>query len=356
VRLSNVTSGRKQPCPTPRAYLHPHVNAAWLQRLREDVIEPDLPIIDAHHHLWERPTGRYLLDELRADITAGHNVRGTVFIQCGYSYRPDGPAEFRPVGETEAIARIAGQAQAAGLPGVCAGIVGYTDFRLGETVDAVLEAHVQAGGGRFRGIRQSAGWDPAIVTQTSAPAPPGLLADPAFRGGLRRLGRFGLSYECSLYHPQLPELADLARAFPDLPILANHCGGPIRIGPHAANPAETFAAWRTGLRELAHCPNVVLKLGGQAMTIRGLNFHEQVLPPSSGELADAWRSHMETCIETFRPDRCMFESNFPVDKGMCSYPVVWNAFKRIVAGCSVAEKASLFHGTAERFYRIGGAG
>jgi predicted TIM-barrel fold metal-dependent hydrolase len=332
-----------------RAYPHPHVDNAWLARLREDILEPELPIVDAHHHLWERASGTYLLPELKADLAAGHNVRGTVFIQCGYGYRADGPEELRPVGETETVVKVA----SGGGPGVCAGIVGYTDFRLGDRVEAVLAAHVEAGKGRFRGIRQSAGWDPAILTQTSAPAAPGLLADPAFRAGLARLGRFGLSYESSLYHPQLSELAALARALSDQPILANHCGGYIAIGPHAADLNETFLRWRAGLRELAACPNVYLKLGGQAMTIRGVAFHEQVLPPSSGELANAWRPVMETCIETFGARRCMFESNFPVDKGMCSYPVIWNAFKRIAAGCSAGEKADLFHGAAARFYRLG---
>jgi predicted TIM-barrel fold metal-dependent hydrolase len=332
-----------------KAYPHPHVNEAWLARLREDILEPDLPIIDAHHHLWERASGVYLLPQLKADVTAGHNVRGTVFIQCGYGYRTEGPEEMRPVGETETVVRIA----SGGGPGVCAGIIGYTDFRLGDRVEAVLQAHVEAGKGRFRGIRQSAGWDPAILTQTSAPARPGLLADPAFRAGLSRLGRFGLSYESSLYHPQLPELAALARALPTLPILANHCGGYIAIGPHGEDLNETFVRWRSGLRELAACPNVYLKLGGQAMSIRGVAFHEQVLPPSSGELAAAWRPVMETCIETFGASRCMFESNFPVDKGMCSYVSCWNAFKRLAAGCSAAEKSDLFHGAAARFYRLG---
>jgi L-fuconolactonase len=332
-----------------KAYPHPHVHDAWLARLREDILEPELPIIDAHHHLWERPSGTYLLPQLKADVTAGHNVRGTVFIQCGYGYRDDGPPEQRPVGETETVVRIA----SGGGPGICAGIVGYTDFRLGDRVDAVLEAHVEAGKGRVRGIRQSAGWDPAILTQTSAPAQPGLLADPAFRAGLGRLGPFGLSYESSLYHPQLPELAALARALPELPILANHCGGYIAIGPHAEDLGETFSRWRAGLRELAACPNVYLKLGGQAMSIRGVAFHEQVLPPSSGELANAWRPVMETCIETFGANRCMFESNFPVDKGMCGYVSCWNAFKRIAAGCSAGEKADLFAGSAARFYRLG---
>jgi L-fuconolactonase len=341
----------------PRPYPHPHVNLVWLNRLREDILEPDLPIVDAHHHLWERPSGRYLLDELRADLGAGHNVRATVFIQCGYAYRSDGPEELRPVGETERVAAIAAQAVAAGAPGICAGIVGYCDFRQAEQVDAVLQAHVAAGAGRFRGIRQSAGWDAAIVSTTSAVPPRGLLLDPAFRAGLARLGKHGLSYECSLYHPQLAELTDLARAFPALPILANHCGGPIRIGPYAAeHSAEAFAAWRSALRELAACPNVTLKLGGQAMTIRGFTWHEAPLPPSSGELAAAWRPTMETCIEAFGASRCMFESNFPVDKGMCSYPVVWNAFKRLAADCSADEKAALFHGTAEQYYRLGAIG
>ena len=336
----------------PRPYLHPHANEAWLGKLREEILEPDLPIVDAHHHLWERESGRYLLDELRADLAAGHNVRGTVFIQCGYAYRGDGPAEMRPVGETERVASIAAQAVSAGSSGVCAGIVGYCDFRLGDRVDAVLEAHVAAGRGRFRGIRQSAGWDAAIVSTTSAVPPRGLLMDPAFRAGLARLGKFNLSYECSLYHPQLPELTDLARACPDLPILANHCGGPIRIGPHADHPEEVFAAWRTALRDLAACPNVFLKLGGQAMTIRGFSWHEAPLPPSSEELEAAWRPTMETCIETFGASRCMFESNFPVDKGMCSYVAIWNAFKRLAAGYSTDEKAALFHDTATRFYRL----
>jgi predicted TIM-barrel fold metal-dependent hydrolase len=343
--MSETTSERQ-------AYPHPHVDEAWLARLREDIIDPSLPIIDAHHHLWERPSGRYLLEELTADLGAGHNVRATVFIQCGFAYRDAGPVEMRPVGETEFVAAVATQAEAAGMR-ACAGIVGYCDFRLGEPVDAVLEAHVRAGGGRFKGIRQSAGWDAAIIMTTSSPAPQGLLLDPAFRLGLGRLPRFGLSYECSLYHPQLSELTDLARAFPDLPILVNHCGGPIRIGPYRARPDEVFAAWSRDLRELATCPNVHLKLGGQAMAIRGFTFHDEELPPSSGELAAAWRPHMETCIEAFGAKRCMFESNFPVDKGMCSYPVVWNAFKRLAGGCSDQEKAALFHGTAARFYKLG---
>ena len=216
-----------------KAYPHPHVNEAWLDMLRETVLEPDLPIIDAHHHLWERASGLYLVPQLQADLASGHNVRGTVYIQCGYGFRADGPADLKPVGETETVIRLTESA----APGICAGIVGYTDFRLGDRVEAALEAHVEAGAGRFRGIRQSAGWDPAIVTQTSAPAEPGLLADPAFRDGIGRLRRFGLSYESSLYHPQLPELAALARAFPDQPVWTMAFGA-------GAMLIAAVAAWR----------------------------------------------------------------------------------------------------------------
>ena len=337
---------------TARAYPHPPVREDWLSRLREDVLEPDLPIIDAHHHLWDRDTGRYFLDELLADTTAGHNISGTVFIQCAMAYRTDGPPELRPVGETEFVVSVAEAAAARGHTGICAGIVGFADFRMGERVDAVLEAHVEAGRGRFRGIRQIVGWDPAIASRPTAPAIPGMLLDTAFRAGIARLGRLGLSYETSLYYPQLGELADLARAFPDLPIIADHCAGLIVVGPHAADPDASFRAWRDGLSMLAACPNVTLKLGGQAMPVRGWTFHEQVLPPSSGELAAAWRPVMETGIEVFGVDRCMFESNFPVDKGLCGYVPIWNAFKRIAAGCSDSEKAALFHGTASRVYRL----
>ena len=245
----SATTGERQ------AYPHPHVDEAWLAKLREDIIDPTLPIVDAHHHLWERASGRYLLDELRADLGAGHNVRATVFIQCGFAYRNDGPVELRPVGETEFVAAVAAQAEAAGVR-ACAGIVGYCDFRLGEPIDAVLEAHVQAGGGRFKGIRQSAGWDASIIMTTSSPAPEGLLLDPAFRRGLGRLGRFGLSYECSLYHPQLRELTDLARAFPDCrswPITAAVRSASARIESARTRCSPPGAATSGNLRGVPTC-------------------------------------------------------------------------------------------------------
>jgi predicted TIM-barrel fold metal-dependent hydrolase len=268
-----------------KPFRHPRVDEVWLAKLREEVLEPELPVIDPHHHLWERESGVYLVPDLQRDLASGHDVRATVYVQCGYGYRTDGPDELRVVGETETVVRLTSGARR----GVCAGIVGHADFRLGDRVEDVLTAHVEAGKGRFRGIRQSAGWDPGVQLVTATPAPKGLLLDAAFRSGLGRLARFGLSYECSLYYPQLPEMLDLAQAFPDLPILVNHCAGFIGVGPHAEDPEGTFNRWRANLRELAECPNVSLKLGGLAMPIRGFTFHEQPLPPSSGELVAAWR-------------------------------------------------------------------
>jgi predicted TIM-barrel fold metal-dependent hydrolase len=232
----------------------------------------------------------------------------------------------------------------------CAGIVGHADCTLGERIDAVLQAHIEAGAGRFKGIRHSGTYDAGIAPTVPPGAPPGLYKDPAFRAGFARLQRFGLTFEAWLYHPQLADLLDLLRAFPDQKVVLNHLGGPLGVGPYADRRAEVFAQWRAYITELADCRNLHIKLGGLAMAVNGFGFDRQALPPSSGEMAAAWRPYFEHAIETFGADRCMFESNFPVDKGMCAYPVLWNAFKRIAAGCSADEKAALFHRSAERFY------
>jgi predicted TIM-barrel fold metal-dependent hydrolase len=332
---------------------HPSPDLAWLAKLREDIIDPDLPIVDPHHHLWDRPNGKYYLDELLADLNAGHNVVATVFLQCFWAYRTTGPEELRPVGETEFVASVADEAERRNVPQrVCAAIVGHADFRIGERVDAVLEAHIAAAGGRFRGIRQVTARHPDILASIATPPPFGLMGDPAFRAGFARLGTYGLSFDAWLYHTQLGELLDLARAFPAIPMVINHVGGPIGVGPYRGKRDEVFAAWHQSMRDLAACPNVHVKLGGLAMAINGFDFHREVLPPSSGELAQAWQPWMLACIEAFGASRCMFESNFPVDKGMCSYPVLWNAFKRIAAGASADERTALFHDTAARFYRL----
>jgi len=332
----------------------PIVDEAWLGRLREDILEPDIPIIDPHHHLWDLEGFAYHLDDLIADLASGHNIVATVFVQCGFSYRTEGAEELRPVGETERVASIAAEASRRGnRTDICAGIVGHVDLRLGDRVDKVFEAHILAAQGRFRGIRQITALSDAVQRHVLPPPPAKLVLDADFRRGFARLSHFNLTFDAWLYHTQISELTDLARAFPDTPIVIDHFGGPLGIGPYRGKRDEVFHAWRGDILELSDCPNVHMKLGGYAMGISGWDFHLQPHPPSSGELADAWRPYMETSIEAFGAKRCMFESNFPVDKGMCSYPVLWNAYKRLTAGASVEERVALFHDTASRVYRLG---
>jgi predicted TIM-barrel fold metal-dependent hydrolase len=337
-----------------QAYPHPHVRADWLDLVREDIIEPGLPIVDPHHHLWhDRPSGRYLLEELVGDLGSGHNVVATVFMQCAWQHRTSGPEEFRPVGETEVVSAVAvlSASGAYGPARACAGIVGFADLRSPQ-LDAVLEAHRAAGAGRFRGIRHISAWNDAILPMTSVVPPPDLLRDPAFLRGLRRLGELGLTYDSWQYHTQLKDLLPLARAASGTPIVLDHVGGPLGCGPYRGRRDEVFRDWAAAMKDLAACKNVHVKLGGLAMPVNGFDYHTEARPPASARMAEDWKPWMQTCIELFGPDRCMFESNFPVDKGMCSYPVLWNAFKRITAGASAQEKAALFHDTAGRFYRL----
>jgi predicted TIM-barrel fold metal-dependent hydrolase len=331
------------------------VREEWLARRTEAIIEPDLPIVDPHHHLWDRPDWRYMFDDLLADLNSGHNIVATVFVQCRAFYRGSGPDEMRPVGETEFVNGAAAMSASGryGATRICAGIVGHADLRLGARVEPVLQALIRAGGDRFRGIRHITAWDDdAYLLNPAFPAAPGLMGDAIFREGFAQLAPLGLSFDAWLYHPQIGELAALARAFPDTPIVLNHVGGPLGIGGYAGRREEVFGYWRAAVRDLASCPNVVVKLGGLGMRIGGFGFHEPADPPSSEQLAQAWRPYVETCIESFGAGRCMFESNFPVDKGSYSYAVCWNAFKRLASGASAAEKADLFSSTATRVYRL----
>ncbi|MFL1462427.1 amidohydrolase family protein [Roseococcus sp. DSY-14] len=314
----------------------------WLALTAEAALEPALPILDPHHHLWDRADERYLVAELAADAGQGHDIRGTVFIQCASAYRAAGPEEERPLGETAWVA-----AQARG--GFCAGIVGLVDLTLGERVTPLLEAHLALAPGRFRGVRNRTAWhpDPTVRANLTAP-PPGPLGTPAFIAGARRLAALGLSLDVWCYHTQLGLVLEVARQVPELTLVLDHLGGPL----HAGRDPGVFAAWHPAMAELARCPNVLLKLGGLAMEVGGWDFDLRPRPPGSAELAAAWRPWVETGIALFGPGRCMFESNFPVDKGMVGYGVLWNAFKRLAAGCSPEEKAGLFHGTAARAYRL----
>ena len=341
----------------------------WLALTTEETLEPDLEICDPHHHLWdagfdtsakfrsEQVEGRYLFDEFLAEINSGHNVTSTVFIECMSMYKADGPTHLRPVGETEFVNGIAAMS-ASGRYGPCriaAGIVGLADMNLGSGAQEVLEAHISAGAGRFRGIRHAASWNASDEIRNSHTKPTQhMLADATFREGIAQLAPLNLSFEAWCYHPQIPDVTDLAQAFPNTTIILNHFGGPLGIGPYAGKQAEIFSQWRLDISELARCQNVVAKLGGINMKVNGFDWDLKEKPPSSKELAEATRDYYDHCIETFGPDRCMFESNFPVDKRTCSYNVLWNTFKRIASGCSSSEKSALFHDTAARVYRING--
>jgi L-fuconolactonase len=332
----------------------------------EAILEPDLPIVDPHHHLWDRRPGaadpsapvrhgfehvtrlrpRYLLDELLADVTSGHNVVATVFVQCGAMHRADGPEALKPVGETEFVNGIAAM--------TASGLYGTANLELGEAVSAVLEAHITAGGDRFRGIRQSASYDadPAVLGPL-ARIGPGLFASSKFREGFARLAPHGLSFDVWCLEPQLPEVIDLARAFPETHMVLDHVGTPLGIGAYAGRREERFGVWRDNIRKLAESPNVSVKLGGLAMVFPGFASFMADPPAPSAQLAEEWKPYIETCIEAFGVHRCMFESNFPVDLCSCSYATLWNAFKRITHGCSADEKTALYSGTASRFYRLG---
>lgn len=336
-------------------------NLTWLQSIVEEALEPELPICDPHHHLWEfrheRVAHRYLLNDILADVNAGHNIVSTVFIECGAMYRANGPEHLRVVGETEFVNGIAAMS-ASGLYGPCriaAGIVGTANLKLGSAVGEVLDAHIRSGGGRFRGIRHQATWDASDeVGNGRNVTAPHLFLDPAFREGFAELAQRGLSFEAWCYHHQIPEVTGLARAFPDTTIVLNHFGGPLGIGPYAGRRDAVFSQWKRDISELATCGNVVAKLGGINMELNGFGWHEQAAPPGSEALMQATRPYYEHTIEAFGPERCMFESNFPVDMVSCGYTVLWNSFKRLTAGYSAGNKAKLFHDTAARVYRLEG--
>jgi len=292
-----------------------------------------------------------------ADLRTGHNVEATVFVECHAMYRARGPVDMRPVGETEFVTGI-GAMSDSGLYGpvrVAAGIVGFADLTLGDRVEPVLEAHIRAGGGRFRGVRHSAAWDASEIIGNSATASgPHLLQRGDFREGLARLTALGLSLDAWVFHPQLDDLVDLAKACPSANIIAGHCGGPLGYGPYTGRRDEVFATWKAGITELARCDNVTMKLGGMMMRLAAYDYGALPAPPSSAELAAHWKPYIETCIERFGPNRCTFESNFPVEKMGIGYPALWNAFKRIAAGASADDKRALFAGTARRVYRLDG--
>jgi L-fuconolactonase len=340
----------------------------------EEILEPGLPIVDPHHHLWDysgallagppqtqhgfdailRQSARYLLDELLRDIRSGHNIRATVYLQCGSMYRADAPQAFKPVGETEFVNGVAAMS-ASGIYGevrACAGIVGHVDLALGAVVGEVLEAHLRASD-RFRGIRHSASFDEnSDVLGPLAHTLKGLYGSKAFREGYARLAQYNLSFDAWLLEPQLPELIDLVRAFPDTPVVLDHVGTPLGVANYQGKREERFEIWRDNIRKLAVFQNLNVKLGGLAMGLCNFPSYLQNPRATSVQLASEWRPYIETCIDAFGVKRCMFESNFPVDSGSCSYAVLWNAFKLLAKDYSASEKNALFSDTAARVYRL----
>lgn len=342
----------------PRAY-DPKINhvrslaevAAWQGREEEEVIDPDLPIVDPHHHIWIKPDDSYRADDLQSDVVAsGHKIVATVFIECVTAYREDGPVERKPIGETEFVVRSLPLKESG--PRFAAGIVGRADLSLGDWIQPVLEAQIEAGQGRFRGIRRPVRWDPEGIGMFGKPFPQSLAMNAAFRRGVAQLEPLGLSFDGWLFHHQIHEFSDLAAAFPNTTMILNHVGGPLGTGRFAGHRQEVFEDWRRSMAELARRPNVLVKLGGLGMLYYGFDFHEQASAPHSIRLAAAWEPYVRTCIELFGVSRCMFESNFPVDKQSCSYRALWNAFKRITKEFSSDEKAALFSKTAAKAYRL----
>jgi len=331
------------------------VNDAWLALTSEPALEPELPLCDPHHHLWEFPGSRYLAAEMLAEL-GGHRVTHTVFVECVQHYRADGKEPLRPVGETEFVAQLAAAGDLTpGIPRFAAGIVAFADLTLGDAVEDVLSAHLAASN-RVRGIRYATAWDASNeIRRSHTHPPPGLTGEPRFRAGIAALERLGLRFDAWLYHTQFAELVELAIRFPDLRIVLDHMGGPLGIGPYSSRRQEVFNDWRTNLAAVASCPNVSIKLGGRMMTSAGFGWHKRPTPPGSEELAAAIHPYFDACIQLFGPERCMLESNFPMDRASCSYGILWNAFKRVTAHYALGERARLLRETAMDFYRLDAA-
>jgi predicted TIM-barrel fold metal-dependent hydrolase len=327
--------------------------ARWLGERVEPALEPDLLIVDSHHHLWSHPGDEYGLEDLRADTGAGHHVVQTVFVECGERIRDEGPAELRSLEETRWVAGLADQSDR--TPGaVIAGIVGYVDLRLGpDAVRRGLEAHREAAGGRLVGVRHATAWhtSPAIFDHRTHPTE-ALLLDERFRASVAVLADLGLTFDSFIYHPQVPELTELAGRFPDVQVILDHVGSPVGVGPYAGRRHEVLVELEGYLAALAAQPNAHLKLGGIGMPWFGNAWHKDEVPPSSEDVAAAWGPFFRRCIDLFGPDRCMFESNFPVDRRSMSYVVAWNAYKRLTADLSPGERGQLFSGTARRVYGL----
>jgi L-fuconolactonase len=327
----------------------------WLDLCKEEPIDQSLPIVDAHHHFHDRQLSRYLFENLVDDIFSSHRIVATVFVECGLMYRANGPSYLRSLGEVE-VANGAAAMSASGVYGdsrICAGIVGHVDLRIGPNVSEALDKMRMAAGRRFRGIRQVSSWDEDTSIQNpQLNRPRHLLIDSDFQKGFTALSERNLTFDAFLFYPQLSELTALAKAFPDTTIILDHLGGPIGVGRYEGHRRRAFHEWSTALRDVAQCQNVFVKIGGLGMRYVGFGFETCDHPPSSRELATAWKPYIETTIKLFGPHRCMFESNFPRDRATSSYTALWNAFKIVTSGASKVERELLFNRTACNVYGL----
>lgn len=332
---------------------------AWhAHHTAETPLEADLPIVDPHLHIFGTDTDPqyYRLADYAQDLAGGHHVVKTVYVEAYRSgWRTTGPAHLRSVGEVESIVHQTKEPLLTkhGPCAFAAGIVANVDLTSGAAVIETLDSHVEAGQGRLRGVRQVAAYDDGMVGRFIKELPPAnLMQDTRFQIGLSKLRNYGLSFDVWIYHHQLDEFISLVDSFPEVTFVLNHLGGLIGVGPYRANRGNTLASWKFHMRRLAERPNVYVKVGGMGMPVFGFNFEHQTRPPNSNELANAWRPLIETCIAAFGTKRCMFESNFPVDRQSAGYTEIWNAFKLSTKSLSTSERNDLFFETACRAYRL----
>lgn len=322
----------------------------------QEILEPDLKIIDAQHHLRDRPDSYYMFEDLVQDVQRGHDIVATVYVESMSMHRTDGPEVLRPIGEIE-FANGVGAVSATGKYGPCriaAAIVGYADFTYGDAVGELLDRALAAAPDRLRGFRQCTleHPDPAVWQYVPHPPKPGIMAHPQFRSGFQQLAARDFVFDTAVFHHQLPEVARLADDFPATTFVLNHVGQVAGIAVKESDRADAFAEWRRYISDLARRPNVLCKVGGMGQPYFGFGFELRETPPTYRELADHWRPWTEVVIEAFGVERCMMESNFPADRRSCDYVTLWNALKCVVAGASQAEKDALFHDNAARVYRI----
>lgn len=322
----------------------------WLAQVSEDILDPDLEIVDPHHHLWRHGDAVYELDELQRDTGAGHNVVQTIYIECRSYYDKQAEPHMCSVGETAEVARKAGTIPAGRAQ--IDGIVAHADLRHPE-LNAIIDAHETAGQGRLVGFRHAGARD-SEPEKLMIPGrgDKGLYADPDFRRGLAILGERGLTYDTWHYHHQADEFLDLAKSVPETTIILDHFGTPLGVGRFENQTSTIWAKWQRDMEKLAKCSNVQAKLGGFCMPDNGWKWHEQAMPPTSDQLVAAQSDWYHDMIGCFGASRCMFESNFPVDRVSVSYAVLWNAFKKIAASYDKEEQARMFSGTARSVYGL----